>query len=189
VILNDWDLMELGAEIVQPFDPARVQPASYDLTLGDDWVAFDEKYPHNGIIDLAEDQTGSCRRIHGNGLPYHLVPGGMVLAHTAETVSCPANMAARVEGKSSLGRLGLFVHITAGFIDPGFSGHVTLELFNARKRTMRLYPRMPIAQLTFIHLSGEAMSPYGQAGLGSKYQGDQGPQPSQFHRNFPLEAR
>lgn len=178
MILNDIDLeraINLGEIKVDPFDERRIQPSSLDLTLDNH---FCEPGPYTGILDLKKDNSNLLRSVTAEE-HYFLPPKGFALASTKELIGLPANMAARVEGKSSLGRLGLMVHITAGFIDPGFCGQVTLELHNVLPVPMRLYPGMPIAQLAVFLLTGNVRSPYA-----GKYQDQSGPQQSRYHQNF-----
>jgi dCTP deaminase len=145
-------------------------------------VFENHRYPH---IDPAEDQPELTRMVAPESdEPFILHPGEFVLGSTYEVVSLPDDVAARLEGKSSLGRLGLLTHSTAGFIDPGFSGHVTLELANVANLPIKLWPGMKIGQLCFFRLSSSAEHPYGSAKYGSRYQGQRGPTPSRSYANF-----
>jgi dCTP deaminase len=145
-------------------------------------VFENHRYPH---IDPAADQSDLTRVVEADGEdPFILHPGEFVLGSTYEVVSLPDDVAARVEGKSSLGRLGLLTHATAGFVDPGFSGHVTLELANVATLPIKLYPGMKIGQLCFFRLSSPAEHPYGSEKYGSRYQGQRGPTPSRSYANF-----
>jgi dCTP deaminase len=140
------------------------------------------KYP---FIDPAEDQPELTRLIEvGSDRPFILHPGEFVLGSTYELISLPDDIAARLEGKSSLGRLGLLTHSTAGFIDPGFSGHVTLELSNVATLPIKLWPGMKIGQLCFFRLSSPAEKPYGSKDYSSRYQGQRGPTASRSFQNF-----
>jgi len=179
-ILNEIDAGRIGME---PFDPAMVQPASIDVRLDRYFRVFENhRYPH---IDPAQAQDDLTREVQAEGdEPFILHPGEFVLGSTYEEVSLPGDLAARVEGKSSLGRLGLLTHATAGFVDPGFSGHVTLELANVATLPIKLYPGMKIGQLCFFRLSSPAEHPYGSAKYGSRYQGQRGPTPSRSFANF-----
>ncbi|GAA0577040.1 dCTP deaminase [Kribbella sandramycini] len=186
VLLSDRDILaELDAKRVQldPFDAAMVQPSSVDVRLDRFFRVFENhKYPH---IDPAEEQPDLTRMVEPEGEdPFILHPGEFVLGSTYELVTLPDDVAARLEGKSSLGRLGLLTHSTAGFIDPGFSGHVTLELSNVATLPIKLWPGMKIGQLCFFRLSSPAEHPYGSAKYGSRYQGQRGPTPSRSHQNF-----
>jgi dCTP deaminase len=186
VLLSDRDIIaELDQRRVQlePFDRSMVQPSSIDVRL-DRWfrVFENHKYPH---IDPAEDQPELTRLVEPDREePFILHPGEFVLGSTYEQVTLPDDIAARLEGKSSLGRLGLLTHSTAGFIDPGFSGHVTLELANVANLPIKLWPGMKIGQLCFFRLTSPAMEPYGSAAYGSRYQGQRGPTPSRSSANF-----
>jgi dCTP deaminase len=160
-----------------------VQPSSIDVRLDRLFRVFENhKYPH---IDPAVDQPDLTRVVQPAGdEPFILHPGEFVLGSTYEVITLPDDVAARVEGKSSLGRLGLLTHATAGFIDPGFSGHVTLELSNMATLPIKLWPGMKIGQLCFFRLSSPASHPYGSEKYGSHYQGQRGPTPSKSYANF-----
>ena len=186
VLLSDRDIRkyaESGRINVTPWDPQMIQPSSVDIHLDRFFRLFDNhKYP---VIDPAADQPDLTRLIDvsADG-EFVLHPGEFVLGSTFETVSLADDVAARLEGKSSLGRLGLLTHSTAGFIDPGFSGHVTLELSNTATMPIKLYPGMKIGQLCFFQLSSPADAPYGNGADGSRYQGQRGPTASRSFRNF-----
>jgi dCTP deaminase len=186
MLLSDRDIraeVDAGRVVLQPFEPAMVQPSSIDVRLDRFFRVFENhRYPH---IDPAAEQPDLTRLVETQGdEPFILHPGEFVLASTYEVVSLPDDIAARLEGKSSLGRLGLLTHSTAGFIDPGFSGHVTLELSNVATLPITLWPGMKIGQLCFFRLSSPAEHPYGSARHGSRYQGQRGPTPSRSHLNF-----
>ena len=186
MLLSDRDILaevDAGQIALNPWDPAMLQPSSVDVRLDKYFRVFENhRYPH---IDPAEEQPELTRLIEvGDGEAFVLHPGEFVLGSTWEQVSLPATVAARLEGKSSLGRLGLLTHSTAGFIDPGFSGHVTLELSNMATLPVKLWPGMKIGQLCFFRLSSEAEHPYGSQKYGSRYQGQRGPTPSRSHLNF-----
>ncbi|MFD7152970.1 dCTP deaminase [Kribbella sp. NPDC059898] len=186
MLLSDRDILsELDAKRVQldPFDAAMVQPSSVDVRLDRFFRVFENhRYPH---IDPSEEQPDLTRLVEPDGEePFILHPGEFVLGSTYELVSLPDDVAARLEGKSSLGRLGLLTHSTAGFIDPGFSGHVTLELSNVATLPIKLWPGMKIGQLCFFRLSSPAEHPYGSSKYGSRYQGQRGPTPSRSYKNF-----
>ena len=186
MLLSDRDILaevDAGQIALDPWDPAMLQPSSVDVRLAKYFRVFENhRYPH---IDPAEEQPELTRLIEvGDGEAFVLHPGEFVLGSTWEQVSLPATVAARLEGKSSLGRLGLLTHSTAGFIDPGFSGHVTLELSNMATLPVKLWPGMKIGQLCFFRLSSEAEHPYGSQKYGSRYQGQRGPTPSRSHLNF-----
>lgn len=186
VLLSDRDIkQELDARRIglDPYDPALIQPSSIDVRLDRFFRLFDNhKYP---FIDPAEDQPELTRLVEAPAdEPFVLHPGEFVLGSTYELVSLPDDVAARLEGKSSLGRLGLLTHSTAGFIDPGFSGHVTLELSNVATLPIKLWPGMKIGQLCFFRLTSPAEHPYGSTETGSRYQGQRGPTASRSHRSF-----
>ena len=186
MLLSDRDILaEIDQKRVQldPFDASMVQPSSIDVRLDRYFRVFENhKYPH---IDPAEEQPDLTRMVEPDGAePFILHPGEFVLGSTYELVSLPDDVAARLEGKSSLGRLGLLTHSTAGFIDPGFSGHVTLELSNVATLPIKLWPGMKIGQLAFFRLASPAEHPYGSARYGSRYQGQRGPTPSRSYQNF-----
>ena len=186
MLLSDRDIKaEIDTERVrlEPYDPGMIQPSSIDVRLDKFFRLFDNhKYP---VIDPSLDQPELTRLVEvssDDGFVLH--PGEFVLGSTLETVTLPDDLAARVEGKSSLGRLGLMTHATAGFIDPGFSGHLTLELSNVATLPIILWPGMKIGQLCFFRLSSPAENPYGSAKYGSHYQGQRGPTASRSYANF-----
>jgi dCTP deaminase len=186
VLLSDRDILteiESRRVALEPFDPGMVQPSSIDVRLDRFFRVFENhKYPH---IDPAEDQPELTRVVApDHEEPFILHPGEFVLGSTYEVITLPDDIAARLEGKSSLGRLGLLTHSTAGFIDPGFSGHVTLELANVANLPIKLWPGMKIGQLCFLRLSSAAQHPYGSEKYGSRYQGQRGPTPSRSYANF-----
>ena len=186
MLLSDRDIRaELAAQRValEPFDESMIQPSSIDVRLDRFFRTFENhRYPH---IDPAEDQPDLTRMVQPIAdEPFILHPGEFVLGSTYEVVTLPDDVAARLEGKSSLGRLGLLTHSTAGFIDPGFSGHVTLELANVANLPIKLWPGMKIGQLCFFRLSSPAEHPYGSEKYGSRYQGQRGPTPSRSAQRF-----
>lgn len=186
MLLSDRDIraaLDEGRICLEPLDRALVQPASIDVRLDCVFRLFDNhKY---AVIDPAIDQPGLTRTVEvRDDEPFVLHPGEFVLGATRELVTLGDDIAARLEGKSSLGRLGLLTHSTAGFIDPGFSGHVTLELSNTATMPILLYPGMRVGQLCFFNLTGPAEVPYGSAALGSHYQGQRGPTASRSHLRF-----
>jgi dCTP deaminase len=190
MLLSDRDIraeVQSGRVVLEPFDAAMVQPSSIDVRLDRYFRVFENhRYPH---IDPAAEQPDLTRLVETVGDdPFVLHPGEFVLASTYEVVTLPDDIAARLEGKSSLGRLGLLTHSTAGFIDPGFSGHVTLELSNVATLPITLWPGMKIGQLCFFRLSSPAEHPYGSSVHGSRYQGQRGPTPSRSHLNFHRSA-
>jgi dCTP deaminase len=186
VLLSDRDIkaeIDGGRVRLEPYDEAMVQPSSIDVRLDKYFRLFDNhKYP---FIDPAEEQPDLTRLIEvEHGEPFILHPGEFVLGSSFEVVTLPDDLAARLEGKSSLGRLGLVTHSTAGFVDPGFSGHVTLELSNAATLPIKLWPGMKVGQLCFFRLSSPTEKPYGSAKYGSRYQGQRGPTASRSFQNF-----
>ncbi len=186
MLLSDRDIraeVTDGEITLDPWDPEMVQPSSVDVRLDKYFRVFENhRYPS---IDPAAEQPELTRLIevsHGEAFVLH--PGEFALASTYETITLGPAVAARLEGKSSLGRLGLLTHSTAGFIDPGFSGHVTLELSNMATLPVKLWPGMKIGQFCFFRLSSPAEHPYGSAQYGSRYQGQRGPTPSRSFLNF-----
>ena len=163
-------LVESGRIVIDPWEPANVQPASVDLRLGDSFRVF---HNHRATaIDLREPPTNLTEEVVvAEGEPFVIHPGEFCLGRTREWVELPDDIVARIEGKSSLGRLGLIVHATAGFCDPGWKGTLTLELNNLTRVPIRLYAGLPIAQLSFMTLDAPARRPYGSPELGSHYQG------------------
>ena len=145
-------------------------------------VFHNARYPY---IDVKQPQEGLTEEVEIEGdQPFILHPGEFVLGSTLERVTLPDDLVARLEGKSSLGRLGLLIHSTAGFIDPGWDGHVTLELSNVANLPITIYPEMKIGQISFMQMTEPAATPYGSAGIGSKYIGQKGPTPSRYFKNF-----
>jgi dCTP deaminase len=186
VLLSDRDILaeiESGRVTLDPFDASMIQPSSIDVRLDRFFRVFENhRYPH---IDPAIEQDELTREVEPVGdEPFILHPGEFVLGSTYEVVGLPDDVAARLEGKSSLGRLGLLTHSTAGFIDPGFTGHVTLELANVANLPIKLWPGMKIGQLCFFRLSTPAAHPYGSDKYGSRYQDQRGPTPSRSWKNF-----
>ncbi|MFD9949919.1 dCTP deaminase [Nonomuraea sp. NPDC059023] len=186
MLLSDRDIfaeIDSGRLSLEPFDEDMIQPSSIDVRLDRFFRVFENhKYPH---IDPAVEQPDLTRLVEPEGdEPFILHPGEFVLASTYEVITLPDNLASRLEGKSSLGRLGLLTHSTAGFIDPGFSGHVTLELSNVATLPIKLWPGMKIGQLCVFRLSSPAEHPYGAQKYGSRYQGQRGPTPSRSFKNF-----
>jgi dCTP deaminase len=186
MLLSDRDIRaEVAAErlILEPWDQDLIQPSSIDVRLDRFFRVFENhRYPH---IDPAVEQPDLTRLVEPEGDDcFILHPGEFVLASTYEVISLPDDMASRLEGKSSLGRLGLLTHSTAGFIDPGFSGHVTLELSNVATLPIKLWPGMKIGQLCLFRLTSPAEFPYGSQQHGSRYQGQRGPTASRSFMNF-----
>jgi dCTP deaminase len=186
VILSDVSIRKALAEgriIIDPLDEASIQPSSVDLhfdryfrVFRNDTTPFiDPKEPQENLTELVEvTEEGS----------FILHPGEFVLGSTLERVALPDDLVARLEGKSSLGRLGLLIHSTAGFVDAGWDGHLTLELSNVANLPIAIYPGMKIGQISFLEMTTPASAPYGSASMGSKYQGQRGPTPSRYYLNF-----
>jgi dCTP deaminase len=189
MVLSDSDIktaIEKGEIIIDPLDDSAIQPASVDLRLGSELRVFDNhKFP---VIDPMKPMPDLTRMVEIDELiPFVLHPGEFVLGVTMENIVVPNNIVARLDGKSSLGRLGLVVHSTAGFVDPGWSGRLTLELSNLANLPIYLYSGMKVSQISFMKLTSPSRKPYGSKGLGSKYQGQQGPVPSQYYENYNRE--
>ncbi|CAM3042405.1 dCTP deaminase [Skermania piniformis] len=188
MLLSDRDIraeIRAGRLAIDPFEPTLVQPSSVDVRLDGLFRVFNNtRYTH---IDPAQRQDELTTLVEpAAGEPFVLHPGEFALGSTLERCALPDDLAGRLEGKSSLGRLGLLTHSTAGFIDPGFAGHITLELSNVANLPITLWPGMRIGQLCLIRLSSPAEHPYGSAAAGSKYQGQRGPTPSRAYLNFEL---
>jgi dCTP deaminase len=186
VLLSDQDLrkeLESGRLGLEPFDEAMLQPSSVDVRLDRYFRVFDNsRYTHIDPMVQQDELTTLVEPVGED--PFVLHPGEFVLGSTYEAVTLPDDLAGRLEGKSSLGRLGLLTHSTAGFIDPGFSGHITLELSNVANLPITLWPGMKIGQLCLFQLTSPSEHPYGSAKAGSRYQGQRGPTPSRAHLNF-----
>ncbi len=178
MILNDISIDDraIHQELISPYDTNNLQPCSYDVTLSKSII----RYIGNGEINASDKSLRDLEYfkfiIPDEG--YVLGPGEFILGSTNESVNIPSNLAARYEGKSSMGRIGLATHITAGFIDPGFSGDITLEIKNENNHPIRIFQGMKIGQLCFFELTGAVARPYGSANLGSHYQNQSGPTPS-----------
>jgi dCTP deaminase len=186
VLLSDRDIraeLAAGRVVLDPYDPIMVQPSSVDVRIDKYFRVFENhRYPH---IDPAIEQPDLTRLVEpATDEPFILHPGEFVLASTYEVITLPDDVAGRLEGKSSLGRLGLLTHSTAGWIDPGFSGHVTLELSNVATLPIKLWPGMKIGQLCLFRTSSPSEFPYGSSVYGSRYQGQRGPTPSRSWQNF-----
>ena len=175
-------LIEEGRIGIDPFDPSLMQPSILDVRVVRYFRVFrHSRYPY---IDVKVEQEELTELVEADDEAFILHPGEFVLGSTLERVTLPDDLVARLEGKSSLGRLGLLIHSTAGFIDPGWDGHVTLELSNVANLPITIYPEMKIGQISFVQLTEAAERPYGSAGIGSKYQGQRGPTPSRYWQNF-----
>ena len=185
MVLSDRTIRRLiddGRIRIDPYDPELMQPSSLDVRVDRYFRVFrNSRYPY---IDVKAEQEELTELVEVDDEAFILHPGEFVLGSTLERVRLPDDLVARLEGKSSLGRLGLLIHSTAGFIDPGWDGHVTLELSNVANLPITIYYGMKIGQVSFMQLSEPASAPYGSSGLGSKYQGQRGPTPSRYYRNF-----
>lgn len=188
MILSDVSIraaIEIGRIEIDPFDPVMVQPSSVDVRVDRYFRVFENH--RYALIDPKQQQEDLTKEVAtAVDTPFVLHPGEFVLGSTLEVVRLGDDIVARLEGKSSLGRLGLLIHSTAGFVDPGFEGHLTLELSNVATLPIAIYPGMRIGQLSFYELSTAAEHPYGSKRAGSKYQGQRGPTPSRVHENFDL---
>jgi dCTP deaminase len=190
MILSDRDIrsaISAGHIGIDPFSDADVQPSSVDLHVDRYFRTFhNHRYP---FIDVREEMGDLTEMVEVKpDEPFILHPSEFVLGSTLEFVRLPNDLVARLEGKSSLGRLGLLIHSTAGYVDPGFEGHLTLELSNVANLPITIYPEMKIGQISFFKLTSPADNPYGSAKVGSKYQGQRGPTASRFYENFWGEA-
>ncbi|MPZ74521.1 MAG: dCTP deaminase [Nitriliruptorales bacterium] len=186
MILSDRDIraeLASGRIVVDPLAGDAVQPASLDVRIDDSFRVFaNHRHPY---IDVRAEQPDMTELVKvPDGEPFVLHPSEFVLASTYERVALADDLVARIEGKSSLGRLGLLTHATAGFIDPGWDGWLTLELSNVSTLPIAIYPRMKIGQLAFFRLSSAAEVPYGSGSLRSKYKGQRGPTASRYFENF-----
>src|SRR5438874_10885862 len=186
MVLSDRTIaryLEEGRIQIDPYDESLLQPSSVDVRVDRFFRVFhNSRYPY---IDVREEQEDLTERVEvDDGMPFVLHPGEFVLGSTLERIRLPDDLVARLEAKSSLGRLGLLIHSTAGFIDPGWDGHVTLELSNVANLPITIYPGMKIGQISFMQMTEPAATPYGSAAIGSKYKGQRGPTASRYWQNF-----
>src|SRR5438132_2219932 len=186
MILSDRSIIEeirAGRVLIDPFDVRCLQPSSVDLHVDRTFRTFhNARHPS---IDVKKEMGGLTEVVEVDGdTPFILHPGEFVLGSTLERVALPDDLVARLEGKSSLGRLGLLIHSTAGYVDPGWDGYLTLELSNVANLPITIYPGMKIGQISFFRLTSAADRPYGAEGRGSKYQGQRGPTASRFYEEF-----
>ena len=186
VVLSDRTIraeIEAGRIVIDPYDGRLVQPSSVDVRVDCRFRVFNNaRYPY---IDVRLEMEGLTELVEiTDGDPFILHPGEFVLGQTLERVTLPDDLVARLEGKSSLGRLGLLIHSTAGFVDSGFSGNLTLELSNVANLPITIYEGMPIGQISFMRMDGPVERPYGSRANNSKYQGQAEPTPSRFFKNF-----
>lgn len=186
MVLSDRSIREAlssGRIVIDPVDERAIQPSSVDLRVDRLFRVF--RNHTAGVIDVREDMAGLTELVEiGEHEAFMLHPGEFVLGSTLERVRVPDDVVARLDGKSSLGRLGLLIHSTAGFVDPGFDGHITLELSNVARLPITIYPDMRIGQISFLQMTTAADNPYGSTATGSKYQGQRGPTPSRYFENF-----
>lgn len=189
MILSDRTLREqldAGRIVIDPLDESLIQPSSIDVRISNLFRVF--RNHTRAVLDVKQDLQDLTELIEIDAddpdASFMLHPGEFVLGSTLERIAVPDDLVGRVEGKSSLGRLGLLIHSTAGFIDAGFDGHITLELANVASLPITLYPGMKIGQVSFMHMTTPAQNPYGQGAKGSKYQGQRGPTPSRYFENF-----
>lgn len=186
MILSDVSIRKAladGSIVIDPLDERAIQPSSVDLRVdrffrvfrNDTTPYIDPKLPQENLTELVEVKDDNAFILH---------PGEFVLGSTLERVALPTDMVARLEGKSSLGRLGLLIHSTAGFVDAGWDGYLTLELSNVANLPIAIYPEMKIGQISFLQMTTAAETPYGSGATGSKYQGQRGPTPSRYYQNF-----
>jgi dCTP deaminase len=186
MILSDVDIrkeLASGRVEIDPFDESCIQPSSVDLHVDSQFRVFaNSRYPY---IDVRAPMPDLTELVEVQGTePFILHPGEFVLGSTRERVRLPDDLVARLEGKSSLGRLGLLIHSTAGYVDPGWDGYLTLELSNVANLPITIYPGMKIGQISFFRLSTPAEVPYGSGQTRSKYQGQRGPTASRFFEEF-----
>ena len=186
MVLSDKTIraeIDAGRIVIDPFDAGLIQPSSVDVRVDNRFRVFNNsRYPYIDVRQPMEDLTEPVE-IEGDE-PFILHPGEFVLGQTLERVTLPNDLVARLEGKSSLGRLGLLIHSTAGFVDSGFSGNLTLELSNVANLPITIYQGMPIGQMSFMRMDAPVERPYGSSETGSKYQGQAEPTPSRFYLNF-----
>ena len=190
MILSDRSIRDevaAGRIVIEPLDESCIQPSSVDLHIDRYFRVF--RNHTMGYIDVKQDMEELTELVEiKDDDVFILHPGEFVLGSTAERVALPDDLVARLEGKSSLGRLGLLIHSTAGFVDAGWDGHLTLELSNVANLPITLYPGMKIGQISFLRMTTAADHPYGSTGVGSKYQGQRGPTPSRYFENFRDES-
>ncbi len=187
MVLSDRDIkveIDRGRIIIDPYDPECVQPASVDIHLDNRLLVFKTwRSPFYIDVKKSQEDLNELVVIEGEE-PFFLNPGEFVLGSTQESLTLPDDIVARLEGKSSLGRIGLLIHSTAGYVDPGWRGHLTLELSNVAKLPVTLYYGMKIGQISFLRLSSAAERVYGADGLGSKYQDQTEPTASRYYQDF-----
>ncbi|MFH1601580.1 MAG: dCTP deaminase [Candidatus Shapirobacteria bacterium] len=190
MILSDQDLLLAIEEkklVIDPFDPQRVQPSSYDLHLDEKVLVFENHLL--AVMDVREKAEATRLVEIDEKKGFILHPGEFILGNTQEKFVIPNDLAAKLEGRSSLGRIGLIIHATAGYVDPGFSGQLTFEISNISRLPIRIFPKMRIAQICFIQMTSPAKVPYGSPKLGSKYKGQMGPTESRIYKDFAKKRK
>jgi len=192
VVLSDRSIREeisQGRLVIDPLEDGSIQPSSVDLRLAPVFRVFRVGILPRPYLDVGQPMEGFTELVEvAEDEPFVIQPGEFVLAATLETITLPDDIVARVDGKSSLGRLGLLIHATAGFVDPGWTGRLTLELSNVAKMPIAVRPGMRICQISFLRLTTAAERLYGSPELGSKYQGQTGPTASRAHQDFPRRS-
>ena len=190
MVLSDRTIREEiagGHIIIDPLDESSIQPASVDLRLGHKLRVF--RSHRLQVIDVREPMEQLTELVEiDEANPFVLHPGEFALGVTLESVCLSSSVVGRLDGKSSLGRLGLVVHSTAGFVDPGWEGNLTLELSNLANLPINLYARMKVSQISFMRLTTPAENPYGSAKIGSKYRGQDEPTPSRYYLNYAADS-
>lgn len=190
MVLSDRTIKEeiaKGRIVIEPLDLTCIQPASVDIHLDNKLLVF-KTWRHPFYIDVKQNIDDLSEPVEiDETKPFLLNAGEFVLASTLESITLPDDIVARLEGKSSLGRIGLLIHSTAGYVDPGWHGHLTLELSNVAKLPVTLYYKMPIGQISFLHLTSSVERVYGSPSLGSKYQGQSGPMATRYYKDFSKE--
>jgi len=190
VVLSDRtikDEIAKGRIVIEPLNPSCIQPASVDVRLDKKLLIF-RTWRHPFYIDVRQNIDDLSEPVEIDGdKPFLLNAGEFILASTLESITLPNDIVARLEGKSSLGRIGLLIHSTAGYVDPGWHGHLTLELSNVAKLPVTLYYKMEIGQISFLRLTSPAERPYGSPSLGSRYQGQTEPTPSRYYKDLIKE--
>jgi len=190
MVLSDRTIKEeiaKGRIVIEPLDLTCIQPASVDIHLDNKLLVF-KTWRHPFYIDVKQNIDDLSEPVEiDETKPFLLNAGEFVLASTLESITLPDDIVARLEGKSSLGRIGLLIHSTAGYVDPGWHGHLTLELSNVAKLPVTLYYKMPIGQISFLHLTSSVERVYGSPSLGSKYQGQSGPMATRYYKDFTKE--
>ena len=186
MVLSDRTIKEeiaAGRIVIEPFDPSCVQPASVDLHLDNKFLVF--RNSRRAYIDVRKNMEDLMDLVEiDDDVPFILHPGEFVLGSTSERITLPDDLVARLEGKSSLGRIGLLIHSTAGYVDPGWRGNLTLELSNVANLPITLYRGMKIGQISFIKMTTPVENPYGSGKIGSRYQGQTLPTASRIHKDF-----